>query len=136
MSGGPPSAAKRTSLLDPGCVGIEAIQRMWARGTTWCKSHGWRIALTAIVLGLAIFASDRHGVPEHLPAAALNWRLLFHVERGVALLAVVGAVLLVGWRAFRGEFPLQVWAAGVAGQGCSGQIRRSRGGAGGSRPET
>jgi hypothetical protein len=73
----------------------------------WIKTHGWRVLLAAAVLGLAVWASDRHGVPKNLPAAALGWRLLFHVERAVVLLTAVGAVLLVGWRALHGEFPVK-----------------------------
>lgn len=61
----------------------------------------------------AIYASVEHGVPvdargnADLPAAALGWEPLFHVERGAILLGAAGSVLLVGWRAMHGEFPVK-----------------------------
>jgi hypothetical protein len=47
-------------------------------------------------------------VPARLPGAALGWPLLFHLERASVLLATGGMVLLVGWRALHGEFPIKV----------------------------
>jgi hypothetical protein len=73
----------------------------------WFKTHGWRVLLAAAVLAIAFWASNEHGVPKNLPAPALGWRLLFHVERAVVLLTAIGAVLLVGWRALHGEFPIK-----------------------------
>jgi hypothetical protein len=66
-----------------------------------------RIIAVAVVFLVAILSSHLHGVPKELPGAALDWRLLFHVERATALLAGVGAVLLVGWRATHGDFPIK-----------------------------
>lgn len=33
--------------------------------------------------------------------------MLFHVERAGAFLGAVGIVLLIGWRALKGEFPIK-----------------------------
>jgi hypothetical protein len=73
---------------------------------------GWmtaasRILLVVAIFGVAALASDAHGVPQALPGAALDWRLLFHFERAAVLLATIGAVVLVLWRATRGEFPIK-----------------------------
>ena len=75
--------------------------------SAWLKTHGWRVGLAALVLGFGVWISDRTGVPKSLPAAALDWRLLFHLERAAAVLAAIGVVLLVGWRALKGEFPFK-----------------------------
>lgn len=40
-----------------------------------------------------------------LPEVALDWPLLLHVERAGALAAIVSCLLVVGWRASRGELP-------------------------------
>ena len=69
--------------------------------------HVWRLAVVLLVLGGTTYASYRHGTPKQLPTAALEWRLLFHLERAVVLLTAVGAVLLVGWRAMFGELPIK-----------------------------
>lgn len=61
-------------------------------------------ALVAL-FGLVVWASHRHGAPTPLPDLALGWALLLHVERAAALLAVTGAVMLIGWRALHGDFP-------------------------------
>jgi hypothetical protein len=45
--------------------------------------------------------------PARLPGTALGWAFLFNVERASAVLAVIGTVLLVGWRATHGEFPIR-----------------------------
>jgi hypothetical protein len=66
-----------------------------------------RGAAVAACFGLAVLASSLHGVPQQLPGVALDWRLLFHVERASALLATSGAILLVAWRGTRGEFPVK-----------------------------
>jgi hypothetical protein len=81
----------------------------------------------------------KHGVPQDrngadkLPAAALGWTLLFHVERATALLAATGVVLLVGWRATHGEFPVKFGqveyaqkTAAAAADATSAQERRLR----------
>jgi hypothetical protein len=49
----------------------------------------------------------RPAPPGHLPGAALDWRLLFHVERAAAALAILGGVWLVVWRGLHGEFPIK-----------------------------
>ena len=59
------------------------------------------------VVAAAVFASHVHGVPATLPGVALDWRLLFHVERAGALLGAVGTVFVVGWRASQGELPVR-----------------------------
>lgn len=76
----------------------------------WLRQHGREaIRLLAVVVGFAavVWGSDRHGVPESLPDVALDWTLLFHVERAAALLGAIGIVLLIGWRAANGQFPLK-----------------------------
>ena len=60
-----------------------------------------------VVFGLLTWASHKEGVPSKLPGAALGWTLLFHLERAAAILATAGVVLLVGWRAMHGEFPIK-----------------------------
>ncbi len=70
-------------------------------------AKAFRAATVVAVFGLVIYASHSHGVPDKLPAAALDWRLLFHAERAAAVLASFGVVLLVGWRAMHGEFPMK-----------------------------
>jgi ABC-type phosphate transport system auxiliary subunit len=54
----------------------------------------------------AIGTPHSHHV-EALPAIALGSRLLFHVERAAAILALVGVVVLVGWRGAHGEWPIK-----------------------------
>ncbi len=58
-------------------------------------------------MALAVLLSLKAGTPasDDLPEVALRWRLLFHVERAGALIAVVGLIALVTWRTSRGEFP-------------------------------
>lgn len=65
--------------------------------------------MLVVVVGFAavVWASDGHGVPESLPDIALDWTLLFHIERAAALLGAIGIVLLIGWRAVNGQFPLK-----------------------------
>jgi hypothetical protein len=65
-----------------------------------------RFLIGVAALAIAIYASDRVGVPNHLPGVALDWRLLFHVERGAALVGAVGVVVLVAWRGAHGDWPI------------------------------
>ena len=51
--------------------------------------------------------SASRGAPSNLPGAALSWQPLFYVERASALLGGLGVVLLVGWRALHGQFPIK-----------------------------
>jgi hypothetical protein len=90
------------------------------------------IAVLAIFCG-TLYGSHRYGVPSKLPGAALNWRLLFHVERAAALLGAIGVVLLIGWRATKGEFPIKFGqveyaqqAAEAAGEVSAAQEERLR----------
>jgi hypothetical protein len=71
------------------------------------SGNGARIALVALLLAGVISVSEANGLPDQLPEVAFGWPLLFHVERASALLATIGLVLLVGWRALRGEFPIK-----------------------------
>lgn len=73
------------------------------------------------------------GSPDGLPSVALGWRLLFHVARATALLAAIGGVLVVGWRATRGELPVKFGqveyareAAGAVARAAARQERRIR----------
>jgi hypothetical protein len=59
------------------------------------------------LLAAATGISYSAGAPGHLPGAALDWRLLFHVERAAAALAILGGVWLVVWRGLHGEFPIK-----------------------------
>lgn len=60
------------------------------------------------VFAAAIGASVGAGAPYELPNVAMDWTLLFHLERAAALLGVVGVVLLIGWRAVLGECPVKL----------------------------
>jgi hypothetical protein len=71
------------------------------------RKQGWRAAALLLVFAGAIFASSRAGVPADLPGVAMDWSMLFHVERAGAFLGAVGIVLLIGWRALKGEFPIK-----------------------------
>ncbi len=66
-----------------------------------------KAAMPALVFGLAFIGSVAYGSPARLPGAALGWSLLLHVERASAVLAILGAVWLVGWRALHGRFPIK-----------------------------
>jgi hypothetical protein len=74
----------------------------------------FRAALVLIVLGVLAGFSREAGHPTHLPGISLGWLVLFYVERSAALLAVIGAVVLVGWRALCGEFPSSLGNVGYA----------------------
>lgn len=69
----------------------------------------WLKAVAGIaLLTIGALVSQRAGnVPAHLPGAALNWVLLFHVERAAAVLAIAGTIWLVVWRGLHGEFPIK-----------------------------
>ena len=62
--------------------------------------------LAAVVLGVIVCSALR-GAPRTLPGSALGWAPLFYVERAGALLAAVGVIFLVGWRALHGHFPIK-----------------------------
>jgi hypothetical protein len=66
-----------------------------------------RVAAIAVAFGAAVGLSYVHGAPPVLPGAALSWSLLFHIERAIGLLAALGVVFVVGWRAIDGEFPVR-----------------------------
>src|SRR5215213_2804288 len=66
-----------------------------------------RALVVILVFAALVYVSERAGVPDRLPGAALGWNLLFHLERAAAVLATAGVVLLVGWRAMHGEFPIK-----------------------------
>lgn len=75
------------------------------------SSPVFRFAAGALVFCLAIYISHRVGVPQDskgsikLPSVALDWRLLFHVERAAALVGAAGAVLLIAWNGAHGIWP-------------------------------
>lgn len=100
-----------------------------------------RGAAVTIVFAVSLYLSHRAGLPEkpegssdELPAVALGWPLLFYILRATALLAAIGVVLLVGWRATKGEFPIKFGqveyaardAAGKAALAAVSQERRIR----------
>jgi hypothetical protein len=93
-----------------------------------------RVLLVVVVLGAAIAVSVASGTPKQLPGAAFDWKWLFHVERASALLGALAVVLLVGWRATHGEFPIKFGnveyavkdAAAEARQVSASQERRLR----------
>jgi hypothetical protein len=85
-------------------------QRAWrAIGTGTGK---FAVAGAAFV-GLVV-ASSAVGLPtnstgaEALPGIALGWRLLFHLERAGAFMALVTAVVVIAWRGAHGEWPVSV----------------------------
>lgn len=66
-----------------------------------------RVVTLTLVVGLVIAWSALRGAPSNLPGAALGWAPLFYVERASALLGGLGIILLVGWRALHGQFPIK-----------------------------
>lgn len=64
--------------------------------------------LTVIMLS-AMALSLLSGSPsaDRLPAISMEWLPLFHLQRAAALLGVLSAVALIGWRALNGEFPVR-----------------------------
>lgn len=69
--------------------------------------RGGKGAAVFVVFLAAVCASSHAAVPHPLPGVALGWPALLHVERGAALLGAVGTVVLIGWRALSGEFPIK-----------------------------
>jgi hypothetical protein len=67
-----------------------------------------RGAVVAVVFAAAVYASTRAAVPDPLPGVALGWLALLHIERAGALLGAIGIVVLIGWRALSGEFPVKL----------------------------
>ena len=70
----------------------------------------WRKLKAVLPIGVfvgACAASALYGAPARLRGAALGWTPLLHVERAAAVLAAVGTVWLVGWRALHGHFPIK-----------------------------
>lgn len=90
---------------------------MFRRVTSRIKRGSWRrhlkFASAVALLAVAVVASSSVGVPhdehgtETLPSVAMDWRLLFHVERASALLGTLGIILLIAWRGARGEWPIK-----------------------------
>jgi hypothetical protein len=70
------------------------------------RSAKVRFGLGALVVAGCVFASSRVGVPKTLPGIALGWPLLFHIERGAALIGAIGLATLVLWRGADGEWPI------------------------------
>ena len=78
------------------------------RSRVWLRFVG---AVAAFVVLVAVSSAvgvphDAHG-REALPAVALDWRLLFHIQRAGAMLAAIGVVLLVAWRGAHGDWPVK-----------------------------
>ena len=69
-----------------------------------------RLALVSAAAISALVLSVAAGTPsaEDLPSISLAWPVLFHVERAVAVVSLVAAAALVGWRASRGELPSRI----------------------------
>lgn len=65
------------------------------------------VVVLAIVVVAVVAWSALRGAPPTLPGAALGWAPLFYVERAGALMGAVGVIVLVGWRALHGHFPIK-----------------------------
>ena len=78
------------------------------------------------IFAIAVVASEKAGVPARLPGAAMGWTALFHIERAAAILGVIGIVLLIGWRALSGEFPIKFGNVEYCGPERRGQSRTGR----------
>ncbi len=64
--------------------------------------------VTLVIAAAGVLAlSFSAGTPAtgELPEVALGWPLLFRVERAGALAAILAGLVVVGWRASRGELP-------------------------------
>jgi len=66
-----------------------------------------KVTAPVLLFGLACTVSVLSGTPPKLPGSALGWSPLLHVERAGAVLAAIGVVWLVGWRALHGHFPIK-----------------------------
>jgi hypothetical protein len=75
--------------------------------TSLLTSRTVKAALPIMAFAAAFGISLAYGSPKNLPGAALGSPLLLHALRASALLAVVGVVWLVGWRALHGDFPIK-----------------------------
>jgi hypothetical protein len=88
----------------------------------------WRVPLVAAAIATGVGLSIAHGPPAEMPGVSLGWPWLLHLERGVALLAVAAAALLVGVRGTRGRFPsrfgqLEYDAGGLAAEDLETRLR-------------
>lgn len=70
-------------------------------------SSAARLGTALLAYAAAFSGSLLAGTPAELPVVALGWGLLLHVERATALTAGIGVVLLVAWRASRGDYPIR-----------------------------
>lgn len=70
----------------------------------------WRWAAGGFLFVLAIVGSVAAGSPAggEMPDIALGWAFLLHLERAAAVVGIIGLVVLVLWRAGRGEFPVRL----------------------------
>jgi hypothetical protein len=69
---------------------------------------GSKAVVVFVVFLAAVYASSRAAVPDPLLGVALGWAVLLHIERGATLFGAIGLVVLVGWRALSGEFPVKL----------------------------
>lgn len=66
---------------------------MFTEGRTWNQRRQLvlaRLVALPCICGLALWGSVSAGTPPDLPEIAMQWPLLFHVERATVLLAAVG----------------------------------------------
>ena len=66
------------------------------------------IAAVAVALVTCVVVTLVEGRPAHLPGVALGSTVLLHVERVLALMAVVVALLSIGAQAARGRLPIEL----------------------------
>jgi hypothetical protein len=68
-----------------------------------------RLLLSLLIFAAVISLSLVSPVPptSGLPDIALGFPLLLHLERALAVIALLSCAALVFWRATRGEFPLR-----------------------------
>jgi hypothetical protein len=71
------------------------------------QARAARIGVLAVVVVVVVAWSTLRGAPHTLPGAALGWAPLFYVERAGALLGALGVIVLIGWRALHGHFPIK-----------------------------
>lgn len=71
------------------------------------NGHGLGV-VAAIVVVLAFGGSLLAGAPKTLPDVALDWSLLFHVERTVVVVLAFLVLLSVVARAWVGELPIEI----------------------------